>query len=475
MNSSGASLTDTTTPALVGYKTAYLEVKTARGGVEVEAARFRGLAHGVPYQTQSLAVCANGYTHKPPVEWCRCGSYAVKEREAILFKNFPGAQLSNDSCLLTVWLHGDVIEGAKGYRAERQTIAHVELNPRCDHRDCGERAVGLEVSSEVSEYDVDGEWRRVQARCAEHGGEISPSYISALLGTEVVWGDYIEWGMAAESSHPRPSLRGMFDLFGGAKPRKEAKLIAIVAVMLAVFGVYLYHFHAWEGGSSQILAYLGVGVMHIPLLGVAAAGMRRAVGRSVAMMQRGAVRNWQALVIITMFGGMVVLGMGSAQLRTEVRAAEVAGNALLEEASALIRSIPRPGEYITAQNAEGLVASAYREHNYIENPSSITNRDVASGGDRRAEAGQREFWMQAGAEAGKEGVVGVEVIGDRIVMTTLSEGGDCYHWGLDAAGTVVWRAASPRFGVEATAPCGYEPARTTWFENTGPGKVATTE
>src|SRR5690606_11697388 len=126
----------------VGYKTAYLEIKLAVGGGPVNGARFRGLAHPVPYSARGEAMCAKGYQHQPPVEGCRCGYYATKSKEEIWFKTYPGSQLADDSNLLTVWLFGDVIEGPYGYRAERQQVAGVEVNPWCGAKGCRKTADG---------------------------------------------------------------------------------------------------------------------------------------------------------------------------------------------------------------------------------------------------------------------------------------------------------------------------------------------
>lgn len=138
---------------LTGYKRAFVLVDQIQRGThrgQIVGAGFRGHRWPLTYPSNAVADCASCARHADP-EHCRCGFHAVKRRAAAARLGFTGARRPGyapaTSALLEVVLWGDwVIEGLKGYRANRQLVQTVDFPQQCWK--CGRPAQMLEVGME---------------------------------------------------------------------------------------------------------------------------------------------------------------------------------------------------------------------------------------------------------------------------------------------------------------------------------------
>lgn len=260
---------------MVGFKTAKLEVLVDAEG-ELAGARFVGLAHPVPYQTQGRATCAAGKKHTAPEEGCKCGFYSLKDREAIMEGRFPGAFLSAGDVLLEVWLWGTVLESEAGYRSSQQQVAGVELSPVCGLEGCGRGGVRLIVAEEIAAYDVGGSWRGVIVRCPEHSrrhaeakvAEISG--LAGLLGVEVRYGRQDEW---------REALAARGRILSQRDRRLMAGVSLMMAAAVAAWGETLEWGAVTRVGRGGFWALLAAAAIGVP---AAAVGLRWVSGRSLS-------------------------------------------------------------------------------------------------------------------------------------------------------------------------------------------------
>lgn len=95
--------------------------------------RLSGITMGSDYGPDDTAACTRG-CRPPPGEGCVCGFYAFNERTAAaaLIGVAPGGAGVRPVALLTVDLHGVVLEYEKGFRAQRQTVVEVAISGACD-------------------------------------------------------------------------------------------------------------------------------------------------------------------------------------------------------------------------------------------------------------------------------------------------------------------------------------------------------
>lgn len=124
---SGVAVADDRRP-LVGYKAAELLLQADTGAVQ-----FFGLTVGGAYPTDSQADCVRPGCNAP-AEGCSCGFYAFRDpvdAVALLAGPLGGAGV-RPLALLTVDLHGRVLEYERGFRAQRQTVTALRLADGCD-------------------------------------------------------------------------------------------------------------------------------------------------------------------------------------------------------------------------------------------------------------------------------------------------------------------------------------------------------
>lgn len=149
----------------VGYKTLQIVVNDD-GTLALEGSME------APYGIDATATCGIGYPHTAPDWDCSCGFYALAERP----KSPDYGQF-----IAQVELFGTVMEGKRGWRASRQRVLSIQTVSRTCSFGCDEPAVG---------FTNDGQGGACQV-CAKHAalGYATPAQMTALLGTEVSWGD----------------------------------------------------------------------------------------------------------------------------------------------------------------------------------------------------------------------------------------------------------------------------------------------
>jgi hypothetical protein len=183
-----------------GYKTARVLVAT-----DGSTATLAGVTLGGSYRVEDRARCRLRGCSPPAVD-CDCGFYAFKKRaEALdlLRDTIPGWGL-RDKALLTVDLDGDVLEYARGYRAEHQRVLSVDFEWACSgcrREGRSVRATRLAAARQfrptpfgrpvsAGSDPAAGMWP-VRPVCDDHvplgGIPMGLGDLAGLLGTEVRW------------------------------------------------------------------------------------------------------------------------------------------------------------------------------------------------------------------------------------------------------------------------------------------------
>lgn len=175
-------------PVFRGYKRGFVvAIPTSSNPGLPFALAFCGVAQGGLYERDSAAKCLDGHPHSPPAPDCRCGFYALSEKEPIADGVFVGSHpFKRWDAVLTVSLYGEVIEGSEGLRASHQKVELVEFEPRC-HR-CGHPEVsGLALFKAPAVVRRRGVSVAAPAcsRCAARRRTLSFDDASAQLGVEV--------------------------------------------------------------------------------------------------------------------------------------------------------------------------------------------------------------------------------------------------------------------------------------------------
>lgn len=184
---------------LRGYKRAYLTAHALPGEWRPSLSTLSFVSQvGFPYGKDSVARCyVKPEEHTPdmvPVEDCKCGFHALRERTDIANFIFAGGEMRyNDpaaveptAVLLEVALWGRVIEGTTGYRASRQKIFAVDFPGVCALCDNPASAIGWTPVSPYNPY-VPAPLYSVCYRCSEKLGVVTftPAEIGSALGVEV--------------------------------------------------------------------------------------------------------------------------------------------------------------------------------------------------------------------------------------------------------------------------------------------------
>lgn len=136
-------------------------------------ADFVGLYLATRYGAEATAACEAMPGRVPHVPG-RCGFSGRSSRDDLR------AEASLGVATLEVEFHGRVVSQPRGYRAERQRVLRVELDPVCLH--CKSRDMRLGIYKE----------KYLRPICAQHlesdlWREISLSELASMLGTEVCW------------------------------------------------------------------------------------------------------------------------------------------------------------------------------------------------------------------------------------------------------------------------------------------------
>lgn len=119
-------------PLFSGFKRSGVAVYLPRSPFSSPAAVFTGALDRTVYTFDDRARCLEGRDHAAPHPKCRCGFYALTEKEPVVDGHFSGASASSGStAVLTVNLYGDITEGTRGLRASHQKVTRVEFDPAC--------------------------------------------------------------------------------------------------------------------------------------------------------------------------------------------------------------------------------------------------------------------------------------------------------------------------------------------------------
>jgi hypothetical protein len=175
--------------AVIGYKWAEIGYHLASWAdhmeLMVDPARLygqftvRGIVQSEHYRPADIAKCGALGEHLAPSPGCSCGFYAVSRERLQEVSDWR-----EGSVVLKVALYGRVIRHQWGYRAERQRVLGVHLNPLClfCKRECRRLVVhdGMVVSA--------------CEHCGNREFQIEPKELSNEWRVEVRWGNirYIE-------------------------------------------------------------------------------------------------------------------------------------------------------------------------------------------------------------------------------------------------------------------------------------------
>lgn len=185
-------VTETSAEPIRAWKVARLVVSPSGRGVRLASLNelvthpVEGTAHCTAMRFSTFRDLHSHHYDAPHLD-CTCGFYAWKTRE-------QAAQMVSEGglALLDIELFGKVIQHEHGYRAEKQRVLGVQIDPTCNHFMCVAPAVVIDFPRNLNPSSMQHDAVEFKVWCETHRHEAgdrtcSLQDVANSLRCEVAW------------------------------------------------------------------------------------------------------------------------------------------------------------------------------------------------------------------------------------------------------------------------------------------------